>query len=711
MAKRSKTTPEVNNAVKPARPEKASKADLPASPSFRSVRDWLWGAILALAVVLVYQPVWYAGFIWDDDDHLTANPTIVGPLGFKDIWTTSAADIAPLTRSTFWLEHKLWGLAPLPYHLVNVLLHAACAILLWQVLRSLRVPGAWFGAALWALHPIQVESVAWITEMKNTESGLFFLLSILFFVRWLSRNSARPGRTTQPGVVAEGFDAAGRATRALRQKDLDRETGKGQAGAGWSYALTLLFAALAMASKSSTVILPVVFCLCAWWLQGQWRWRNLTIAIPAFFMSVAASALSIWTQSLQIAGSHDPRWVRTWPERLIGAGDAVWFYLGKLLWPYPLMTIYPQWKIDAGQWFSYLPLLAALVVLLILWFKCRTYGLARSWFFAVAWFLTALLPVLGLLDNAIFKYSLVFDHFQYLASIGPLVLAGVGLGRLADRAIPIFATVKPPWLRSLPGAGLLVLLGVLSCQHAWAYENSETLWTAALWGNPDCWVCYSSLGNVLLQNGQTGAAIPNLRKALQINPNRAEDQNSVGIALAQEGRLDEAGEHYKSALNIDPNYAKAHYNFGSALLQQGRTDEGIAHLEKALEINPAFAEVHNDLGIALAGKGRIPEAIEEFEKALKIDPDYAEAHCNLGNALFQEGHADRAITHFQKALEIKPDYAEAHDGLGVCFAQAGRLNEAAAQFQEALRLNPGDRQAQENLARAQAMLQDTPHAN
>ncbi len=209
--------------------------------------DWIWGLILILSVILTYTPVWQAGFIWDDDAHLTANPCIVGPLGLKEIWTTSAADICPLTLTTFWMEHALWGLGPLPYHLVNVLLHGACAVLLWRVLRSLRVQGAWLGAALWALHPVVVESVAWITEMKNTESGLFFLLSILFYVRW------------------------------LRSRDLDRRS-----GGGWNYALTLIFAALAMASKSSTVILPVVLCLCAWWMEGRWRWRNVARVLPSF---------------------------------------------------------------------------------------------------------------------------------------------------------------------------------------------------------------------------------------------------------------------------------------------------------------------------------------------------------------------------------------------------------------------------------------------
>src|SRR5271163_1334290 len=242
--------------------------------------DWFLGLILVLAVILIYQPVWYAGFIWDDDVHFTANPCIVGPLGLKEIWTTSAAQFFPLVLTTFWIEHALWGLAPWPYHLVNVLLHGAGAIVLWRVLRGLQAPGAWLGAALWALHPVQVESVAWITEMKNTQSGLFFLLSIFFFVRW------------------------------LRAREID-----GRTGCVWRYVLCLICAALAMASKSSTVILPVMLCLCVWRVEGRWQWRNLACVAPIFLLSVIGGTLSIWTQKLQLAVITDPQWVRTWPQR------------------------------------------------------------------------------------------------------------------------------------------------------------------------------------------------------------------------------------------------------------------------------------------------------------------------------------------------------------------------------------------------------------
>ena len=236
MAKRSKRKKPKEDGVSKKGP--ATEAITQGAHSWFS-RDWLWGLILVLAVILTYAPVWWAGYTWDDLLVVTANPVIIGPLGLKEIWTTSAADICPLTLTTLWVEHALWGLAPLPYHLVNVLLHGASVVVLWRILRSLLIPGAWLGAALWALHPVEVESVASICEMKNTESGLFFLLAILFFVKW------------------------------LRARDLDKKT-----GGDWNYALTLLFAALAMASKSSTVILPVVLCLCAWWVEGRWHWRN-----------------------------------------------------------------------------------------------------------------------------------------------------------------------------------------------------------------------------------------------------------------------------------------------------------------------------------------------------------------------------------------------------------------------------------------------------
>jgi tetratricopeptide (TPR) repeat protein len=772
--------------------------------------------ILILFVIAAYAPVWKAGFVWDDSVILTANPCIIGPLGLKEIWTTSAADICPLTLTTFWAEHVLWGLNPLPYHLVNVLLHGLSAVVLWRVLRGLRIQGAWLGAALWALHPVAVESVAWITEMKNTESGLFFLLSILFFVRWINPAGAgydsereHAGSSSIPTLPARNASAwadpggrysitpasststsTSRSTSTIFLKRcLDERT-----GGGWSYVLSLLFAALAMAAKSSTVILPVVLCLCAWWIEGRWHWRNLvscprnrhffrcdqngaparheegayqngyvtdeqrrrrpifiatlwatvswlffrvarssridsdmlvptaspaqtalknsqltggerrayfgdrtlTRTVPLFLMAIAVSALSIWTQGLQLATGSDPQWARNWPERLAAAGDAVWFYLGKLLWPHPLSANYPRWQIDAGQWVSYLPLLAVIVILAIFWLRGRSGGAgSRACFFAFAYFTMALLPVLGLIDNYIFRYSLVFDHFQYLASIGPLALAGTALDRLSDFMIP-----KRPWLQSALCVGLLLILGMASWQRTWVYESEVALWSDTLARNPDSWAAHNDLGNAFIQKGQVEGALVQYQKALQINPNDLEALNNLGVALFRKGRMDDAVAQYQKALAISPNYVLTHNNLGNALLQRGQLDDAVAHYQKALEINPNFAGAHYNLGNALFQKGRVDDAMAHYQKALEINPNRPEAHYNLANTLIQKGQMHDAVAHYQKALEINPNYPEAHNNLGNALLQRGQLDDAVAHYQKALEINPNFPEARYNLGKA-----------
>ena len=657
-------------------------------------RDWLQGLVLLVAVLIAYQSVWSAGYVWDDDKHLSTNPCIVGPYGLKEIWTTSAADIGPLTFTVFWLEHALWGLAPLFYHLVNVLLHATNAVLLWRLLRSLGVPGAWFGAALWALHPVMVESVAWISETKNTLSGLFFLLSVLFFVQWLRAAKSNERRSSV-----------------------------------WLYALTLIFTFLAMAAKSSTVILPIVFCLCAWWIDGRRRWRDVLWATPFFLLALACGALSMWTQSLQLATSTDPQWTRTLPERLVAAGDDVWFYLGKLLWPYPLIAIYPRWQIDASLWISYLPLLAAFVLSFVLWL-CRE-SWARGWFFAWTYFLIALLPVLGFVDNYIFRYSLVFDHFQYLASMGPLALVGAGLARLGN----VFGPQKR-WLPSGLGAVLLVVLGVVSWQRAWVYQNESTLWTATLKRNPACWLGWNNLAVAFVQKGRVDEAISLYEKSLELNPNfamahynlgaallqkgrvdaatlqfqkaiendayDAEAYNNLGYISLQQGRVEEAIAECRQALQISPTIAQAHVNLGLALLRKGDFDGAVAHYRTALEISPNFAGAHNDLGNALLQKGEVDEAMAEYRKALEVAPGYAGAHFNLAVALTRKGLVDEAMAEDRVVLQTNPDIGPAHTNLGLALLQRGQVEEAVAHFEEALRLDPNDAGARDGLARARA---------
>ena len=610
------------------RPRKKKNQEITVSPISAAwlKDDWLWGLILALAVIVVYSPVFWAGFVWDDDVMITNNPVIVGPLGLREIWTTTAADICPLTLTFFWVEHKLWGLNPLPYHLVNVCLHGAGAIVLWRVLRRLQVPGAWLGAALWALHPVMVESVAWISEMKNTLSGFFFLLSILFFVRGLETGNLHERK---------GWD--------------------------WNYPLTLLCAALAITSKSSTLILPLVLCLCAWWIEGRWQWRNLAKVAPIFLLSIAAGLVSLWTQRL--GGGDDPRWRQTWPERLVNAGDAVWFYLGKLVWPHPMILIYPRWETNADRMLSYLPLLAVVIVWIILWYKRESW--LRHTFFAYSYFLVALLPVLGLVQLFFLRYSFVVDHFQYLASMGPMALAGAGMFRLTGSFIP-----GGRWLQSTLGVGVLLTLGILSWQRAWVYESDEKLWTDTVAQNASCWVGHNNLGLILLREGHLDDAIAHCEQALQINPDFAEAHNNLGIALFQKGELGPAIAQGQEAVALNPNYAEAHNSLGNYLLTKGQLDGAVLEYQQAVEIKPNYAEAHYNLGIALFKKGQVDEAIEQFEKFLEFNPNLPEAHNRLGIALYQKGRMDDAVVQFEEAVRLRPDYGDAQSNLAKAQAMA-----------------------------------------
>jgi len=575
-------------------------------------RWWLFGLFLVVATILAYQPIWHAGFIWDDDLHLTANPCIVGPLGFKGIWTSSAATYYPLVLSSFWVEHAIWGLNPMPYHLVNIAVHAACAVLLWFVLRGLKVRGAWLGAALWALHPVQAESAAWITELKNTQSCLFYLLAIWFFLKWRSA-----------GTYA------------------------GRKGTEWDYALTLLCAALAILSKASTVMLPVVLGLVWWWSDGGWRWRNIFRLVPFFIISAAASGWTIWEQQFH-SGAVGPEWSQSRPERLVIAGKVVWFYLGKLLWPHPLIFIYPRWQIDASRPTAYLPVLAVGVTLFLLWLNRR--GRAGPVFFAFAYFVVSLFPVLGFFNVYFFRFSYVGDHFQYLASQGPLALAAAALTTALDPC-----KKRSPFLKPALCGTLLLLLGGLTWLQCGMYADSETLWRATLADNPDCWMARNNLGFILTQKGEVDEAMAQFQKALQINPKDPPTWNNVGNVLLHWGKVDEAIPYFQKALQVNPNYVEARNNLGSALLQEGKVDEAIAQFQKVLQINPDSMEAHGNLGNVLLQEGKVDEAIAQYQMALQISPNNPNLYNNLGNALSRQGQFEQASAHYQAAIKLEPN--------------------------------------------------------
>src|SRR6267143_6982363 len=668
-------------------------------------RGWLWAFLLIALVFISYARVFNADFIWDDESHLTRNPCVVGPLGLKEIWTSARAVYYPLVLTTFWTVHKFVGLSPWPYHLLNVLLHAGSAVLLWQVLRQLNVRGAWLGAALWALHPVMVQSVAWVTELKNTQSGFFYLLSIFCFLKWAADKSISvPSPLSSQGRrQGEGFDIKSETPIASpltsflspsRNREAERAAANTELKSRgcmrwWNFGLSLFFFVLAILSKPSVVLLPVVLALCLWWRTGRIYWRDIAALVPFLLISALASVWTILEQKFH-AGAIGVEWAQTWPERLIIAGRAIWFYLTKLAWPYPLIFIYPRWKINSSQLIAYLPLVAALAGLLALWLIRAKWS--RAAFFAGAYYVVSLFPVLGFFSVYFFRYSFVSDHFQYLASMGPLALAGAGITE------GIAATGWKSSFRPAVCGLLLLVLGVLTWRQNAIYHDIVALYTGTLAKNPGCWMAHYNLAIALRAKGETDQAVAHYRQAVAPRPDYAAAHYNLARIFVEKGEFEEAIVHYEKALAVNPADAEAHSNLGSTLFQIGRVDEAIVHYQKALAIQPDYADASCNLANALLSKGDMDGAIVHYMACLALSPNQAEAQYNLASALLRKGRTDEAIAHYQKTLELQPGNADAHANLGSALLEKGRVQEAIAQYREALVLAPENITAQSNLA-------------
>ena len=626
-------------------------------------RPWLLALVLVVITFVAYQPAWHAGFIWDDDDHLTANPAVAASNGLQIIWSSLAVSrYYPLTLTSFWVERQLWGLNPLPYHLVNVGLHATNAVLIFFLLRRLRVRAAWLAAALWALHPVNVESVAWITELKNTQSGLFFFLTVLCFLRFESNTRRR-----------------------------------------W-YILTLVCGLAALVSKPSTVVLPVALLLCVWWERGSWRRADILRVTPFFIMALAMSALTVIEQRGQIQSERTAEWSLGMATRLVIAGKAVWFYASKVLWPARLAFVYPLWKPDAASLLSWLPVAGLATGGALMW-RWRQRSWARAGLFGCGFFVVSLLPVLGFFDVFYFRYSYVADHFQYLACVGLIALV-VAAGATASQR----ASQRGRDLGTLAGAIVLLTLGLCTWWQSRIYHDSETLWADTLTKNPQCWMAHNNLGATLVSLGRLQEAQEHYEQSLQINSKNTEAYNNLGNVFLQEGKISDAIGCYEQALRIKPDFAGADCNLGNVLLHEDKISDAIGHYEHALRSKPDYAEAHYNLGLALARLGRLPEAVGHWKQALQSKPDYAEVHYALGMVLEQAGRAREAIGHYEQALRSKPDYAEAHNNLGNVLLHEDKVGDAIGHYEHALRSKPDYAEAHYNLGLALARLGRLPEA-
>lgn len=616
----------------------------------------LGAVLIVLLTVVAYLPAMRGGFIWDDDDHLTANPAMTAPHGLRMIWSSLAVSrYYPLTLTSFWVQRRLWGLNPMPYHLCNIALHAINGVLAFLVLRRLRISAAWLSAALWVLHPVNVESVAWITELKNTQSGVFLFCAVLCFLRFEAEEQRR-----------------------------------------W-YALALLCGAGAVLSKASAVVLPLVLLLCVWWERGGWRLRDIARIAPFFALALLMSGLAIAEQRGHVVQQGTAGWSLGVMARAIIAGKAIWFYAGKILWPAHLAFVYPRWEPAANSIGSWLPLVGVVAVGGVLW-AWRRQPWARAGLFGFGFFVAALLPVLGFFDVYYFRYSFVADHFQYLASLGVIACAASWLAHVLDRS-KLWSTPAGNTICSV----LLVMLASLTWVQARVYYNTETLWQDTVLKNPSAWMAHNNLGTVLQHLGRDTEAMEHYQEAVRLKPDYVEAHNNLGFALSHVGKTTEAIAQYEEALHIDPEDVEAHNNLGNALWKMGKSEEAIAQYEKALRVKPDFAEALNNLGVALGRLGRNTEAMEHYEHALRVNPGFAEAHNNLGVVLLRLGRVPEAMMHWEQALRFKPDYAEAHNNLGMALEQAGNVRDAIKHYEQALRIKPDFVEPQNRLARLRAV--------
>jgi protein O-mannosyl-transferase len=584
------------------------------------------GALVFFATLVAYLPSLSGDFIWNDTDYVTA-PALRSIQGLARIWTQLGAtqQYYPLLHTAFWMQHRTFGDRPLGYHVVTLLLHAGSAILFALVLRRLlgndapgrtgmprRYAGAeWLAALLFALHPVHVESVAWITEQKNTLSLAFYLAAALAYLHYEKKR--RPG----------------------------------------AYVLALALFVLSLLCKTVTASLPAALLVAFWWKRGRVEGkRDIQPLIPWFVLGIAGGLFSSWVEKTYV-GAHGADFNLPILGRLLVAGRGIWFYATSLAWPFDLNFIYPRWIIDDTVWWQWLFPLGALAVGYALWaFRHRSRGPLAAYLF----FVGSLFPALGIVNLYGERYSWVWDHWQYLPDLGPLALAGAGLAAGWHLAAP-----RLGWLGKALAAGLAVILGAMTWSHCVMFHDNETLYLTTIARNPDSWMAHNNLGLAWSKiPGRLDDAVAQYREALHLKPDVAEIHTNLGSALSMmPGQQDEAMAQLEEALRLDPRYADAHFYLANALVATGRIPEAITHYEAALSADPGLAEASNNLGMILCRTGQAQEGLSRIEAAIRIQPDFVQAHFARGAALLQTGRRDEAVAEFQRVLQLRPDFPPA----------------------------------------------------
>lgn len=636
----------------------------PSGPTDDAARgpDVLFAIGLFLLTFVAYGPALRAGFIWDDDDYVTQNRTLVDFDGLRRIWFDLGAtpQYYPLVHSSFWLEYRLAGVEPWLYHATNVALHATAALLLWRALRRLSVPGAGLAAIVFALHPVHVESVAWVTERKNVLSAVCYLAAALAYLRFALNES---------GELAEssGLDESGAAPSRRRWV--------------WYAAAAVLYVA-ALLSKTVTFSLPAALAVVLWWKRGRLAWRDLVPLAPLVALAILPVLATIRLEREHV-GASGAEWSLDPIEKLLVAGRALWFYAGKLAWPADLTFIYPRWTIDSSAPWQYVFPVAALALFVLLWTGRERWG--RGPLAAVLIFSGTLVPALGFFNVYPMRYSFVADHFQYLASVALIVLAAAAAALAGRRWLP----GRETRVMTVAGAGLAVVLGTLTFRQCHAYRDLPTLWTDVLAKNPTCWMAHANLAGYLADHREFADAQRHYDESLRLNPANVEAVVGLATLHMNQRQYVQAESLLNQAIELDATLPITYFYYGLLHLRRQDFDAAIERLRQACELNPRFVSARYHLGLALLQTEQTDEAYAQLEQVVAADPRHAAAHEQLARRDMSRADWTAAQRHLEAAVESQPDSASAHQALGVVLQKRGLVGRASFHFQQARRLSRG----------------------
>jgi len=616
--------------------------------------------LIVAAGLWVFWPALHGNWLWDDPYLIPKNALVNDPAGLGKIWFEPGklVDYFPLTVSVEWLEWQAWHNDTFNYHLTNVILHLISSFLVWRLLSKFGLRLAWLGGLLFTVHPVVVESVAWISEIKNTLSLPLFLGAMCFFIDY----------------------------------DLDRKRS--------DYLLALgLFLAAALC-KTTVVMFPVVILLYAWWKRGRMDWGDLKTSAPFFAVSLGLGLTTVWFLHHHAIG-HSNVVIGGFFSRIALVGLSIAFYFSKCFLPVGLLPIYPKWIVDPPSLIQFLPWPILAGSIYWLWTKRMSWG--RHALLGLGFFLINLAPFVGFIAGSYMDFTWVMDHLLYLPLIGLIGLVVAGLGQVAEQ----FPTSIRPF--NIGGVTIVtMLLAWESHGYTKIFVNEKTYWTYTIQHNPNAWLALSNLGFALFQEDRIPEAIDYFDQAIRLNPDYADARYNLGSVLLKMGRIPEAIEQFEQTIRINPDYAEAHYNLGMALLQTDRVSEVIQQFEEAIKIDPNYVDAHNNLGIVLFRTGHLPEAIEQYQQAVRINPNFAQAHNNLGTALIQAKRIPEAIDQYEQALGIDPSYATAHTNLGLSLIQVKRIPEGIEQLEQALKLDPNQTDARKNLDVLRNFLNPSP---